>query len=602
MKKEPENPLLEHLKKAVEDLETVAGHTAEDLPNIHNIDVKEQHLVPKNTSTIRQTFDLISSLFPKIHDEMARKRIEIKKELLHSIEFLKKHYRLIHKLKAGSRQEKALADRTIQTIEKYNELIRQSRKDPETLGARLSHFVYEQTGLSLIDEEMKKILIDLPIIGTSESYSTETEEEVLERTASKLAQGEIVELTKIESDMFYMRGFSLAKGNLPQALSSEIVTMMRKKPINTIVEKGDEEKKSSTIISMEQQLTPFPGEYITVKGAIERNAQSAVPSVPIPKSFRISTVVTQTGFPHPSQHTGWALANELIPDHPIRTDLIPLFYQLYREKLEIARKLLPKGPLNKKAKSLLQMKKKAFAEKFEELLPLHEQLSLAVIESANFEELEMARVKRVVEKFYRDLADHRSPFEYLTQTFHLINRSFIEIPYQVLYHQWQEHQTEELFSEDFKTRGAASQEILRNEILKTGEELTRQIIQPHKEIDSDALSFVLIFGQVVGAGVKSILLMHFSEKVVFPPPLLTEFEEKIQSAALLHLSAFHRELKEDLPVSHAQVVEKMKESLEKEILLFSSDLHESSVPALKITHELERYYSGRYAYYLKSNP
>ena len=102
---------------------------------------------------------------------------------------------------------------------------------------------------------------------------------------------------KYERDAFRMKAFSLLKEYAP----SEKLLWLKEAPIRRIIDPDSKE------ISMMQTLRPFPGEQINLKGSFKRYSIRAGHTAPIAGSFQIDTTSHITGFPHPLQHTGWAL-------------------------------------------------------------------------------------------------------------------------------------------------------------------------------------------------------------------------------------------------------------------------------------------------------
>lgn len=99
---------------------------------------------------------------------------------------------------------------------------------------------------------------------------------------------------KHERDAFKMKAFTLLKGYSP----AEKLKWLSGAPICRIIDPDSEE------ISLMQTLFPFPGEKIQLKGTFKRHTVRAAHTAPIAGSFQIQRTAR---FPHPLQHTGWAL-------------------------------------------------------------------------------------------------------------------------------------------------------------------------------------------------------------------------------------------------------------------------------------------------------
>lgn len=577
------------LDVAIKNLDFIVDVAKRKTPTLLDIDIEGNHLIKAKKRH--------SLLYPLFHrNEYQVKRRGIRQILFSSIETLKKHYRLIQKMKRGSEEEQHWARHALDSINQYNALLIKSRKPPKTVGETIVRFLYTQTGLLLIDAKLKKILIEIPSeIFVRFDTLGESEEKTMEQIATNLKKGKLVEYSKNERDLFCMRAITLTKtSDLTEKFSDDISELLRQTPIIARETEGD---TSSSVISMSQMLTPFPGEVITVEGQFKRSQTSRVPSVPDPKSFRVSTVVTQTGFPHPSQYAGWALSNALIPANPLRMDLLTHFRAVLKIKKQVAADLLPGQRLNQKAKELLHLKKLAFNRSADPMITLHEKLSDAIYQAAPYEELKREDDKAVTHQFFDQVRAHPSPFDYVSQTHHLINKYFIEYPHEKLFQEWHDLENPALHEGEPKERYRASFALIEEALSLSAEEIKGQLKQPQTEIEATTLHYVLKQGRLLGRAALSLYLQYFSEKVGYPPPLLKHFELMVQTSSIHQVLAFQKELDLPLPLQieekRDRLLECMTQYLSEEIALFCDDGHEEE-PSSKISHELERYFNARY--------
>lgn len=578
------------LDVAIKNLDTVTKVAEKRVPLLLNIDVQGNHLKPAKK--------IPSFFFLLLHrGEYEKKRREIRQILFSSIEVLKKHYRLIQKLKRGDEDEQQWAKHALDSINRYNALLIRFRKPPKTWIDKAKRKLYSALGLLMIDNRLKKALIEIPseIFVRFDSLGDQ-EDKAMEQIATELKKGNLVEFSKTERDIFCMRGITLAaESKLPTKLDVDISNLMQSTPITATETKGD---SSASVISMVQMMTPFPGEVVTVEGKFKRDAASPVPSVPDPKSFRVSTIVTQTGFPHPSQYAAWSLSNALIPANPLRMDLLSHFQAILKIKKHVAADLLPGERLNLKAKELLKVKKESFNERSEKLISLHKELSEVLIRVSPYSERQN-KTEDILSCFYDKAASHPSPFDLLSQTHHLINKYFIEYPFEKLVQEWHDLENPALHEGGGKERFRATSQILEEALATSVDEVANHLKEPQPQIELATLNFVLLQGQILGEGAMALFLQHFSEKIGYPPPLLKNFELLIQTSSLKQVMTFQKELELRLPPREEEkrelLFQKMKQYLEEEITLFLDEA-ENGEPAAKIAYELERYFNSRYNY------
>ncbi|NGX57683.1 MAG: hypothetical protein K940chlam3_00577 [Chlamydiae bacterium] len=584
------------LDVAIQNLEVFIKASQQKVPTIYSVNVEGNHLTPGRS----HTFPFLHAFLPKYQKENRFKHQAIKQIIFSSIEVLQKHSRLLLKLKRGNTEEQQWAKHGLDVINAYNALLIKSRKPPESFTEKLKNSFYSYTGISLITAELKKNWIEIPseIFMRFDSFG-DHEGKTMEKIATELRKGKLVEFSKTERDIFCMRAITLAeKSKLPPELSVDLNTLMRSTPITALETEGD---STSSVISMVQMLTPFPGEVITVRGQFKRDETSHVPSVPDPKSFRVSTIVTQTGFPHPSQYTGWALSNVVIPQNPLRMDLLSHFQTIVKIKKQVATDLLPGERLNLKAKELLILKKEVFDENSEGFIRQHEELSNAILKAAPYKSLKDKSSQEKIDTFYALLKTHPTPFDFISQTHQMINKFFIDYPHEKLVQEWHSHQNPDLHEGDPKDRFRATSELLQRALELACEEVTIQLKQPQTKIEEATLNFIFLQGRILGQAASSLFLQHFSEKIGFAPPLLKHFELMIQTCSIRQVLAFQRELdfvltpnKQEMKSQHKQNLERL---IKEDIAIFQED-PDFEEPTLKIAHELERYYNSRYNYQL----
>lgn len=597
------------LEEALQNLETFTKENETSaIPHVQNLEVHDNVLESTQASDAEKTIDLIAAFFTKRHQEHLDKKRKIQNALLKSIEYLKTHYRIIIKKQHGSKEDQEWAYWARDTINKFNKLIHKASQKPKNLKDRAAHFVYKSSGL-VLGEEIFSSKIEIPhefsVYYKSkkvEGQNTPKQELTVTKVSTVLQTQNIKHITPTDKqrDAFLMKAIKAAENvGLPQALCQALNSMMREAPVNatsTPKRSGDKEEGAAAIISLEQTLNPLPGEEIHIEGAFEHVELSRIPSTPVPGSFGVVAKARQTGFPHPSQHTGWSLSHVLIPDYPLQLERIPLFYEAYKTKSKVASELLPAGALNEQAKRLLKLKKEAFDLHGIQMIKLHEVLAKSLVRAAGFSP---EVVDETIDAFFYSLKDLHSFFELLTASYHLLNHFFVELPYEHLYMEWQEFANKEIVSGPPKTRYAASLEVLQRSLRKAKEDVQKRMNQATHELEIKTLNFVLLLGPILGAASESIILQYLSEKIGFRPIPLSLFEQKLQTCAFKQLLDFHEELHLDLKGSQDEQLDflhrRLEDQIKSDIFILKADSTETiESRAAQITHELELYYNFRH--------
>lgn len=262
------------------------------------------------------------------------------------------------------------------------------------------------------------------------------------------------QITNREADAFRMKAISLMNNNEVHFPSiAEAMNILRESPIYFTVSQDEAEGRvsASSIISLQQTLTPFPGETIILKGSFKRDPQSLTISTPITNSFQLSSASKQTGFPYPIQHTGWALANCLIPKEPHRLENLKEVREILTKKSTVAESLLKKEEFHEKAKQLLKLKEEASLKHQRTLLSLHKSLCQAFLSAAPKSVLPEGAGK-VILSYFHWLEDHPSPLAQMAKDYHSINLWFTTKPFLELKQAWVEQKNTQLFSKNPKKK------------------------------------------------------------------------------------------------------------------------------------------------------
>lgn len=583
------NSLMRKLDQAVKNLEVfIAQNTKGEMLNLHGLEADDGKLFAKHQEGLN-FFSIIRNT------SSTNKLIEIQNQLMQSVDFLKQHHKLIKKLKEGSPEQREWAKWALQVIDNFNAIIEKIKIAPNSLKNRVTKFVMEKSGFSVNPNLVHHKII----IPTDPSfYFNASSEDVVETTSQKVStilnDHKLKEspLTSQETDIFRMKAISLSKAtNLPGTLKDTLQSLLWDVPIQSV---GLQEGSEETVISLVQTLSAFPGETIKVYGAFKRYKSSVVPSVPISGEFKISSTSKQTGFPDPLQYTGFALSNTLIPEYPNRLDLIPGVAEILEKKQKMAHELLPEGKFNPKAKHLLKQKKELINSHTKVFSPMHQELVESLIASADLSDEDEKNLLNSTSDFFNHASLSRRFCETIGTAYRLINELFIEHPFNKLHEEWLEELNELIIDSPPKEKYKACIHILESAIAHSKEVLSSKIGELPEGLERSLLTFASGLGEAIGNGCKPIVLQKLSEKIGYPPPMLNNYERKLQIVAYRQLLIFQLELDTLDTVSE----DYLKNLIAFETALFQGNEEEDSFQdhALSLINELEVYYNSRFYY------
>jgi hypothetical protein len=548
-------------------------------------DAQECTPVKKRAEQARSLIKLAFS--EKARERERKKHLFIQREVLTAIQTIQKNYLFIQKLKKGTETEQALANSTLKVVQRYNQTIIKSSEKNLSLKTRISNFIYKHCGLEM-ENELEKKMIHLPVeafVAFNYSASTKAHEKINQTAISFIQQELPTEhlISNQEADAFRAKAVSLLQnyGIRFTSVSEEFQTI-RSTPIQAVIHSKD------LRIMMTQVLKPFPGETIAFKGEFQKDSKDLHKSVPLRESFEVLSNYHQTGFPHPTQHTGFAFTDCLIPACPARLDLLKKFSILYNLKQEIASALLPKGDLNLKAKEILKLKKQVFNENKHLLIQKHVSLNKSILHAAPFN-ARGEHAEKIIEEFFINVETHETPYEYLGETFEIITYHFITRPFEKLKEDFVDHQTTKFYSPQVKKRYLVSLEILEVMSEKVFEDFELRANQTTGK-DKTRLEYIIFFSKLIAGNSHNILLQHLSDTIGYIPPKLTFFEEKIQTVIYSQFMAFYKELHKE-NANKQEILNHFVNELERDTQIFKTNSFDELInPSKEIVKELETYY------------
>lgn len=543
------------LQKAIEKLEKFAQQNeAETHPLVFPVD---------RTIGLAQFF-LSTQFSEKARVEQEKKRDLAQQEMLQAIAVVKRNYLLIQKLNQGTKEQQALAASAMQAVERYNEILLKTRQQPPTWSSRISRYVYDKCALTL-SAHMQPIQIPQKA-SVQKNYCSASSKKIVSFIEDKNIRS--ASLLKHEEEAFRVKAISLLRNHgIRFTSTAEELSSIRTTPVQGVLQ---DQKR----VVITQILKPFPGEVIEFKGEFERD-ESMQKSIPISHSFEVSTKSDQTGFPHPSQHNGWALSNTLVPLFPHDFSLLPKFHQMYLQKQDLAKELLPEGKWIVQARANLKLKKQIFNKNSAALLEKHRQLNGAILAAA-----EKDYEASILDRYFQTLKDVKNPFEYHSGVYELILFYFITRPYERIQEEWLHEKA--IWNVDVKLRSQAILNLYNQEIERSLKELS---LEAHP-LTSD---YMALMGPVLGQASSIIILQYLSENLTFPPQLFTDFALKVQTALYQQQLDFHAEF------THTLSLEYLQDQLDKDIAIFEADSFDDlDTPAAEIVQELEVYFNSRF--------
>lgn len=519
-----------------------------------------------------------SSLMRLVADRLFGKKQE---DLLRkAIQTLKRNYALIPKLEKGSVQEQTLASFARAVIHNFNAHIdKVVKNDTRSVKERVAAFLHTNSILKEIER------IDLPLessVNFSSSilspYTAASSIKVaklpqIHSTTSPLPKQEVPYLSAQAVQLFYMKVISLIEKH--RILSHlEARNLIRNASLQTFLEP----KLNVCIATCE--MSPFPGQTITVTGVFDKDPKLPLYNIPSKEHpFHLSITSSQRGFPYPSQ-LGWALP-DMTPEYPQGLNNLPSFKALYQSKQALSRLLHPTHINFEKAKQLIASKRLAFNESREIMIDAHQALSFAIIQASS---LQLTSSLEPIYNFYARLKQIHHPYDYLSNTYLLLNEMFYKRCYDKLQNAWFDGNLPEHKIED------ACRLILSEEHIKIKMELIQQRHSANSEMEKCTIDFILFMGQTLLPW-HDIILQQFSEIVPFTPPELSFYLQKLQLICFRQFLAFEKELQIE---NGSDALTLMMDNLNADIKILKAVSFEELdawQPTIRIVNELHEYYA-----------
>jgi hypothetical protein len=528
-------------------------------------------------SPLTQIQRFIGSLFSsRVHEEQARQKEIIQQYVLKAVDVVKTHYPLIEKLKEGSQDQQHLASYALDVIQRYNVIVEKkkvegklwtswiapksdSKKDieghiiepPQTISP--AHKTFQALSAILSTAASKKIH---PSAGSQQKKATQVMIDAFRLKVTRLVQKEV------HFHPFFRKLLHIVK--------------------ETMIEMTEDEHW----IHMQQTVQVIPGLVYIFTGRFKKNPEGKLMNFSVLEDLALEKQVTQTGFPAPLQYTAWGLSAQLAHPYPLRDDQTPLFHALEQRRKESTQLLKEDLLTICEQRYLLKCKKEVLDQNKELFLSLHQRLNVAMLEASGQGSEE---AKNGVERFYAHLQTLDAPFEVLAEAHEYLSLHFVEFPLKKLQQAWLDGSIPGLRSGQPGERAQCARSVLEIEARKGENGLSE---------DNPIQGYILLMGRLLTPACIAILLQYLSEKMNFTPPMLNDFEQKIQACALQqqrffldHLGMSEAIVEED-KVSLRHLLQK---ELEQTIALFQlADFEQFQGPVAEWVSELEVYFNSRF--------
>lgn len=568
-------------------------------PEVSRLEVgADGHLIAAQETPLEKVVGLARCylgqfLFDQARQKQKKKLQQIKQALLKARDIVQSHSALIEKLEQGNEAQRKLATYALKAIQRYNTVVEQ---DYSSLSDIYTIYNYERKRL-LLDQEIKGQRIELART-VSIKYESHPDanpaHKMLKELSAALTLGAVKKQyatinsthkksTQFMVDTFRMKSIRMLQTHFMQTSSlsfADVLQLMKQTPIEV------EEKSEEGILTMKQLLEVEPGSMILLTGDFKRHADAKFMTMPILDSFRLSSQIIHSGFPYPSQHIGWALADKWVEAFPLRTDQTPLFQQIEQKRKQLAHRLLFDQPTVQKMRRHYRMKREVFDQNRTLFLSFHRQLQEALRQSAGLND-EHDDIQTILDAFYQEAHEAPSAFDIVVQTQQQLSDLFFKQPLQVLEEDWLECRLPLLRSGSTQNRfKIACQQLTQQQ----------QMVCEQLDLSQPRQAFINLQGPLLGKAFQAIALQYQSEKMGFAPPVLSSFERQLQICAFHQLSTFIQECEEDIESLDAiQIKNRLLKSWFQELQLLRLLKEDDDVTlSLAIVYELASYFQARY--------
>jgi len=232
---------------------------------------------------------------------------------------------------------------------------------------------------------------------------------------------------------------------------------------------------------------------------------------------------------------------------------------------------------------LYELRKKCLTKRPQHFLNLYKNLILALIEASSV--TDTLDLVAIVENTFSRFIPYVKGVEELPNLFYQLMLNLVEAPVDTLEEEWLSQENKGLVAQNNAERYEAALLILRNAV-----EEQWKLFENHPYKD-----FLMVLRKVFEDAFIDLILQHFSEKIGFKPPQLSEFERKLQASLLQQQTLFLTELNQEEEASIDLMSDHLTTLLEKDIELFRTDTLEHFHHIMQEgVEEIEVYYNFGY--------
>lgn len=581
------------LQRALANLEVFSQQIEnEPFTRLSRFEVKEGKIIAISETVLSKIISLAYHIVvPAVEGKSEEQKVL--EEVLESSNVVRSYLPLFQMLEEGDSEQQKFVAHVKGAIARFNCVIDKVLAPPPTLTGRIVHFFYEESrqlmGMRLkkIDFPQKASLkIDFPQklpSGTGEAYKISSKMN-FEAATSRLQKIAIVHdaimlgspLSRQTLELYAMKVISLLgqHASLPHGEAQIIVDKTAKQA--TL----DTQKQQLTI---SQQLEPMPGQQFDIAVSFRADPLTAKFTIPV-LTYQMSTRVMQSGFPHPLQHNGWALADFLVVPSLQNPEEFPHLEALFTAKQLSAAKLLPHGEFAERARKLLRLKRAAFKEHKEEFLALFHVLTLAMAKAARLED-GLVDFQKKSSAFFTAAATSPYPYDFVADAHQLVLECAIYRPQKGLQKFWLENGFQGEGSIDLTT----IKQVFHAEFQKSMDELLMQKNKSECAKEQCILEYCQELATLFFEPAAQIALQQHSQILKISMPTFDRFTQKLQAALYLQLWEFQLELNQDF--TPTAMTDRLRRLLENDIALFEAeDFSGFGWEAIAVTKELNAYY------------
>jgi hypothetical protein len=585
------------LQRALANLETFSQRIEnEPFTNLSHFEVKEGKIVALSGTALSKVINLAYHIVSPSGDAIKQEQ-KVLDEVLESSNVVRSYFPLIQMLEEGNSEQQKFVAHVKGAITRFNKVIDKVLAPPPTLVGRIVHYFYEQTR-QLMGSRLKKI--DIPQQGTLKINFPN------DMTSSQSTIGEVFKINskKIETKALasqkiavlhdsIMPGSPISKQTL-ELYAMKVITLLGQHAhlphgdARIIVEKTAKEMfidRQEQLLTISQKLTPMPGQHIDI--SVSFRADPLTGKYTIPVQYKISPIeVTPSGFPHPLQHNGWALADFLIPTNLPSVEGFTHLEQLLKAKEHSAANLLPDGEYADRQRKALRTKRTLFKEHAAEFILLYHDLMMALVQAAP-EHIQPPGFKDICHNFFTTASKAPYPYDFIADAHQLILECAICRPQKGLQTFWLEH----ALRQDLVIEPDMLKDIFQQEFKKGLEELAQQASKSESDKEHTLLEYCMALATVIYEPASQIALQHHLAILRASPPSLDLFAKKIQKALYIQLTEFQQELRKDF--TPQEMKSRMKTLLENDLALFKAPtIDESPSEVSHVLKELNSYYDS----------